>query len=229
MINKSNSIGIAIILIVFISCKPTSKPPNIVKEPTEWNHTWIVHTDKDNLPKVLIIGDSHAERYYPKISIELEGIAYCSKHTTSQSLGDPFLLREVELLLSQFHFDVITFNNGLHGKGYTEKEYEKSISEMIQLLEYHKNTSIIWVNTTPVRNKNDLHNINDFTKRVDVRNDMVKKYTDKNNIPLVDFYSIGILHPEFYTNDGVHFNGKGVQAEAKMLSDKIKEVLISIN
>jgi hypothetical protein len=212
---------LTITILLFLSCKNNDK--RVVRERIEWSHKWIQPTDKNDLPKVLIIGDSHAERYYRVVNDLLNGIAYCSKYTSSLSLGDPFLPREIELLLEQYHFDVITFNNGLHGKGYTEKEYERYIPIMLKLFRKQKDTKLIWINTTPVRKRENLSEFADFNSRVITRNKIVKKYMSENQIPLVDFYSIGGEHPEYYTNDGVHFNKQGVQAEAELLTAAIKK------
>ena len=52
----------------------------------------MVSVNNHDLPRVLIIGDSHVERYYPLVAARLQDKAYCSKFTTSRSLGDPALI-----------------------------------------------------------------------------------------------------------------------------------------
>ena len=96
---------------------------------------------------------------------------------------------------------------------------------MIQLFKKQKNTQLLWVNTTPVRIIDKLGEFDSFNKRVERRNEIIEKYAEEHHIPLIDFYSIGKLYPEYYENDGVHFNKEGVRAEAKTLTNKIKEML----
>ncbi len=219
------------VFVLFQSChKENDRRDKAIKERIEWSHSWIEPTGKNDHPRVLIIGDSHAERYYGVIKSKLADTAYCSKFTSSMSLGDPYYPRRLELLLEQYRFDIITFNNGLHGKGYTENDYEKYIPVVLHIFQKQKGTRLIWINTTAVRKKENLSELADFNKRVLLRNNLVKKYMKKNNVPLLDFYSIGINHPEFYAKDGVHFNKEGVLAEAYLLSKEIrKQLLLSKN
>ena len=54
-----------IFLILFTGCVSTKKAlvGSSLNESTEWSNTFIVGIDKTDLPKVLLIGDSHVERY----------------------------------------------------------------------------------------------------------------------------------------------------------------------
>jgi len=195
-----------------------------IKEPTEWSRTWVPNTGKHDLPRVLIIGDSHVERYYPLVARQLRGIAYCAKLTTSKSLGDPILLDEIGLILKQYDFSLITFNNGLHGKGYTEEQYGKYIPLFFDLFSKYSKAKVIWVNTTPVRKKENLAEFDAFTDRVKERNRLAQEYAGKHSIPTVDLFSLG-EHVDYYAGDGVHLNPEGVAAEAEAVATKIKELL----
>ena len=104
-----------------------SKKNVSISEGTEWSNTWMVATNKHDLPRVLIIGDSHVERYYQPVTNKLNKIAYCSKFTTSRSLGDPALIAQLKALFFSYKFDVITFNNGLHGVEYSDEQYNSYI------------------------------------------------------------------------------------------------------
>ena len=53
-----------------------SKKNVFISEGTEWSNTWMVATNKHDLPRVLIIGDSHVERYYQPVSGKLNKKAY---------------------------------------------------------------------------------------------------------------------------------------------------------
>ena len=66
---------------------------------------------------MLLIGDSITQGYYGQVAERLKGKASVARLTTSKSVGDPALLAEVALVLGQCRFDVVHFNNGLHGLG----------------------------------------------------------------------------------------------------------------
>jgi len=44
-------------------------------------------------------------------------------------------------------------------------------------------------------------------------------------IPVDDLYGLVKEHPEYWSNDGVHFNGKGVAVEAEQVVKRITENL----
>lgn len=90
----------------------------IINEDIEWSHTWIVNTNDTLLPKVLIVGDSHVDGYYSVVAKKLGTKVSCSKFTTSKSLGDPVFINQLESVLMLCDFDIISFNNGLHGADY---------------------------------------------------------------------------------------------------------------
>ena len=221
----SGILVLGVLLFTFGCRQGTEKGDVSIKEPIEWSHTWIPATDKHDLPRVLLIGDSHVERYYPLVARQLQGLAYCAKLTTSKSLGDPILPDEIGLILKQYDFDIIAFNNGLHGKGYTEEQYGKYIPLIFDLFKRQSKAKVIWVNTTPVRKRGNLAEFDDFTGRVRKRNRLVEKYATEHGIPIVDLFSLGQQHEEYYTGDGVHFNPDGVAAEADRVAGKIKELL----
>jgi hypothetical protein len=218
----------AIIINLFLisSCFAQEKAMKIVSknEPTEWSHTFVVGTDKTNLPKVLLIGDSHVERYYPVVSEKLKDVVYCSKFTTSRSLGDPVYVEQLKLLFLQFSFDIIFINNGLHGGGYKIEEYKRDIPFVYHLLQNHCRKTIVWVNTTAWRVKEEPDKFKN-TLKINERNEFVNEFTKSNNIPLIDFYSISVANKDYYCPDYLHFNSTGVNAQSDLICSKIKEII----
>ena len=100
-----------------------------VRERIEWMDVWITDAEKSELPRVLLIGDSITRGYFSPVEKRLAGKAYCARLTTSKCVADPSFVNEVQLLLKQYKFDVIHFNNGLHGWGYTEEQYKQGSGE----------------------------------------------------------------------------------------------------
>src|SRR6478736_8095079 len=96
-------------------------PPT--REAIEWCDIWISHANETNLPRVLLIGDSIVRDYYPEVEKGLAGKAFVGRLATSRFVADPVLLKEIESVLSGAKFDVILFNNGMHGWQHSELEY----------------------------------------------------------------------------------------------------------
>jgi len=199
---------------------------NSFSEGIEWSHTWMVSTNKHDLPRVLIIGDSHVEGYYQGVAEKLGNKVYCCKFTTSRSLGDPALIEQLKALFFSYRFDVICFNNGLHGVAYTDEQYNHYLPVVYRLFKKENpGLKLIWVNTTARRVGNNLSEFDKYNVAVINRNKAVEEFARLKNIPLIDYYSISVNHPDYYKNDGIHFNITGVEEEANLVATEILKVL----
>jgi hypothetical protein len=197
----------------------------MVNEDIEWSSTWIVNTNDTVLPKVLIIGDSHVERYYGLVATKLGKNFSCSKFTTSKSLGDPVFIKQLESVLMLGNFDIISFNNGLHGADYKLEEYSKFAHVAYAMLKNNAKKSVLWVNSTAIREPENINMFNVRNQQIIERNKFVTEFAESNQIPLVDFYSATANNLEYYSEDGVHFNEAGVEMEAELITKKIKEII----
>lgn len=223
---KRTALPVIISFISLVSCQSARhSQSSTINEDIEWTHTWITSTNKTDLPHVLIIGDSHVEAYYPSVANALNGVAYPCKLTTSKSMGDPVLLEQIEAVLKQYKFDVISFNNGLHGRGYSAEQYAAYIPRVYKLLRKYGHPKIQWVNTTAERDTKDLQSVDSFNANIVKRNEYVKEFAQREHIPVIDDYTLSINHPEFYRNDGVHFNEEGVAAESRNVVQGILSLL----
>ena len=197
-----------------------------VSEDIEWSQMWMVSVNNTDLPRVLIIGDSHVERYYPVVASKLQDKAYCSKFTTSKSMGDPALIEQLKTVFFSFKFDIICFNNGLHGVEYPYEEYSRYIPEVYKLFTgSNPGVKLVWVNTTARRIKDNLTAFDEHNQGVINRNRSVENFTKSMGIPLIDFYSLSVSNPDYYESDGIHFNKDGVDKEAGCISDEINTII----
>ena len=146
---------LASFLVATVTSLVWSQEP--IRERIEWADIWVTDADKNDLPRVLLIGDSITRGYFDGVEKQLAGKAYCARLTTSKCVADPSFLDEVQLLLKQYRFAVIHFNNGLHGFGYTEDQYRAGLSGLLEVVEKHSsNAKLIWATTTPMREPSDL-------------------------------------------------------------------------
>jgi lysophospholipase L1-like esterase len=213
-------------MAIVITAAVSAAEPHISREAIEWCNIWIPDAKDTKLPRVLLIGDSITGSYGPKVADELKGRASVPRLTTSKSIGDPALLAEVALVLEQSRFDVVHFNNGLHGWGYSEAEYEKSFPDLIATIRKHApKAKLIWTTITPMRQAGKLDVIAEGTKRVEARNRIAEGIVAKERIAVDDLYSLVKDHPEYWSGDGVHFNSEGIAAQAKQASRRILEAI----
>jgi lysophospholipase L1-like esterase len=199
---------------------------HIAREAIEWADVWIPEANGTTLPRVLFIGDSITRGYYPKVTEQLQGKASVARLATSKSIGDPVLLAEVAMVLDQCRFDVVHFNNGLHGWGYSENEYQKDFPELVATIRKHApKAKLIWATITPMRKRENLAVFSEGTKRVQARNKIAERIVAREGIAVDDLYGLVKDHPEYWSNDGVHFNGKGVAVEAEQAATRVMESL----
>src|ERR1700743_3070728 len=111
---------------VAVACAAPDAVKPSSRESIEWCDVWISHANETNLPRVLLIGDSITRDYYPAVEKHLEGKAYVGRLATSRFASDPVLLQEIAVVLSSTKFDIIHFNNGMHGWQHSEAEYQEA-------------------------------------------------------------------------------------------------------
>jgi len=207
--------------------QPASYPPS-AKESIEWCDIWISHANETNLPRVLLIGDSITRAYYPEVERHLEGKAYVGRLSSSTFISDPVLLKQIEMVLGQYKFDVIHFNNGMHGWQHSEKEYEKAFPKFLKTIQkYAPNAKLIWANTTPLKVSPNLPADNQTQatdERIAARNAIALKFVQAKGIPVDDLNTPMRGHPELHS-DNVHFNDQGIALQATQVAGQIEKLL----
>jgi len=212
----------AVVCAVLLSCLAAHADDKSIRERIEWTDLWVADADKADLPRVLLVGDSIARGYYDAVAKELDGKAYCARYTTSKFIKHDDYIKELRVLLETYRFDVIHFNNGLHGWGYTEDDYADSFDRL--LCTFHKyapDAKLIWGSSTAVRNADDLSKFDERNERVRERNRIAADEMRENNIPVDDLYALVEPHADWYSRDGVHFNDAGRAAQGKQVADQI--------
>ncbi len=130
------------------------------------------------------------------------------------------------LVLGQCRFDLVHFNNGLHGWGYSEEEYQKAFPELLATIRKHApQARLIWATITPVRQAGKLDVIAENTSRVRARNKIAEEIVAREGISVDDLYGLVKDHPEYWSADGVHFNAQGVAAQVEQVTKRIAETL----
>ncbi len=212
------------VLLLASAAVAAEKP---ILERIEWSDIWVTNADKDDLPRVLLIGDSITRQYFKTVEKALDGKANCARYATSKFIADPGFLPELEILLASYRFEVIHINNGLHGFGYTEAQYEAGFPPLLKMLKKAApQAKLIWAMTTPVRRRGDLDQMNEErTVRVRERNRIAGAFAEQHGLRIDDLYAAVEAHPDFYQSGGTHFNESGVAALGKQVAASILPLL----
>lgn len=203
---------------------PTEISPS-ARESIEWCDIWISHANETNLPRVLLIGDSITRDYYPGVEKRLAGKAYVARLATSRFASDPVLLQEIALVLDNTKFDVIHFNNGMHGWQHSEAEYEQAFPELLKAIRAHApQAKLIFATTTSLKESKPGHSLAASDERIAERNRIALKSIKGKEVAVDDLNSLVHGHPEWHS-DNVHFNSEGIQIEAQQVAASIEPLV----
>ncbi|AQT67479.1 hypothetical protein STSP2_00626 [Anaerohalosphaera lusitana] len=215
----------AIIAISFLAgcaaTTPTADIPEPNRERIEWCDIWITNANQNDLPRVLMIGDSITRGYFPHVEAQLKETANCARYTTSRDLADPVFYDELTLVLKQYPYAVIHFNNGLHGRPSTEAEYAAAFPRMLETLEkYAPQARLIWATSTPVQPTGAFA---DFVDRVPARNKIAAEHIAASDKPIAinDLNALITGHPEYFLPDGVHYTNEARKLQAEQVARAI--------
>ena len=197
-----------------------------IRERIEWIDIWVTDADKDDLPRVLFLGDSITRGYFGGVEKHLAGKAYCARLTTSKCVSDPTFDDDLRLLFKQYKFSAIHFNNGLHGWGYTEDQYRDGLLRTVAAVKQHSGgAKIIWATTTPMRESSDLQKFSERTERVKVRNRLAAEIMKQHEVSTNDLFELVKDHADWQSTDGVHFNANGNEGLAKQVAESVMKHL----
>ncbi len=204
-----------VLLIILLTASPLSVAQGHRSIPEEIEWTWEVrpsHPDP-KLPNVLLLGDSITRNYYPGVVHGLDGRANVYLFATSASVGDPRLPDEIRQFyaMESVRFDVVHFNNGMHGWGYSEGQYKEAFPGFLEVVRSMAQSGrLIWATTTPV--KSDASN-GASNPRIDARNEIAKAFLSSRSIAVDDQHALMSHHSDLY-KDSVHFNDTGASIQA---------------
>ena len=189
-------------------------------ETFEWDNVWWEQANKQDIARVLYIGDS--------ISCATRGIATTSSDGkilfdgfgTSKALDNPFLIDSIRMFAKQQKYrHAILFNNGLHGWHLDDDvQYLYYYEEAVKfLLDEFKDTPIFIVLTTSVSDT-------ERDQRVKHRNKIAANIAAKYGLPVIDLYSTSVKFAEFRAKDGVHYNSDGYRKFAEQIVSALENI-----
>jgi lysophospholipase L1-like esterase len=210
----------------------TQNKSRTLREDIEWLDVWMPHTNDRQLPRVLLIGNSITRSYNSEVDALLNDKAYVARLSTSKSIGDSALLAEISLIMAYHPFDIVHFNNGLHGWEYSEAEYKNAFHDFFETIRKNApKATYIWATTTPVFDvSSDKVVLASRTERVKERNKIAEAYFADKKVIIDDLFGLAAQHPEYYAGgDGVHLVPAGVTALAAQVAREIGRALENVH
>jgi hypothetical protein len=170
----------------------------------------------DNLPRVLLIGNSVCSQYSRVVVPKMEGKADIDVWVTPANLNSSYLHERLAFMLNFADYDIVHFNIGLHGwsKGRIPKgKYEELMEAYVAVYEKEApNATLIWASTTSISETREDPTVLDPINNVTIvnRNAMAKKIMKKHRIRIDDLYTLTTKHLET-KGDRFHFKPEGVE------------------
>lgn len=199
----------------------------------------VIPPNPNNLPKVLLIGDSISGSYHKAVAKALEGKAVVAKSTDNGESTAVGVIK-IDGWLGDTDWDVIHFNWGvwdMYGWQYAEDDrspamYAKRLDTLVTRMK-KTGAKLIWATTTPVPPNPEATMLKRWKKEVVIGPELEREYQDaamqvmkKHEIPVNDLFAL--LKPrrsEFQADDNVHFSGGGSNLMASQVATCILESL----
>ena len=191
-------------------------------ETYEWDNVWWEQTNRNDVARVLYIGDSISLATRNFATIGAKDKILFDGFGTSKAVDNPFLFDSIRIFAKQQKYrNAVLFNNGLHGWHLDDDtQYMYYYEKMVKfLIDEFKDTPIFIVLTTSVTDEKT-------EQRVKRRNEVALKVANKYGLPIIDLYSISAKFSELHTDDGVHFNDDCSKKFAEQIICDIKNIII---
>ena len=207
-----------------------------LREYAEWNDFWWEKAGDFSRRRVLLIGDSITRSSREKVQeiFKAERIAI-DKLCGSRCAGDPILTAEIDLMtgpLNGYRYDVIHFNNGLHGTcndtNIPLDIYKKGIMDIVSTLRRNQpDAKLVLVTSTPMsdRGTNDIAVKDENNILVHERNAFLREYAKESGFYLNDLYTLVAGSPDFPKSDYVHYTKEGAERLGVHVADYIRGLL----
>ncbi len=192
------------------------------REGIEWCDAWSQPSEKNDLPRVLLIGDSISKGYHAAARAQLAGKAHVDRLSLSYGIGDPILVDTILAQVRHRKFRVIHLNNGLHGVAYSAADYEKGMRRLIvEIQKANPGATLVLATSTFV-----LPGYPGMSRQtIADRNAVVAKLAQEFHLQVDDLAAVTRDHPEFYVGDKIHYNGKGCDALGKQVAENVAPLL----
>ncbi|MBQ8428918.1 MAG: SGNH/GDSL hydrolase family protein [Clostridia bacterium] len=195
-----------------------------MKERFEWIHSWCDETANADLPRVLLVGDSITHNYQEKVRGLLRGVCYVDYISTSYAIDAPIYNRLIYDFMTDSRYDLIHFNNGLHGIHLSKRSYKSRLKKLLAKVD--KEVKLVLATSTVVYKEGNKRLDGAWMKRVRERNAAMQELAAEKGYPVDDLYPVSVSIPKAYRYvDGTHYLKEGYDRLAETVAEKIKAEL----
>ena len=198
------------------------------REYAEWANFWFEQGSDFEKARVMLIGDSITNGYRRTVQeLVRDKDIYVDMAVGSRCAGDPALDAEIECCLGRangYDYKVIHFNNGLHGMGLSDEDFDKYYEEVIcHILEKYPPQKLTLMTVTPLTKNGDTSVFRN--EKVDARNITVQRVAKKYGLAVDDLYSVVMGKSDIRALDGYHYTVDGYVILGRAMADFVLDNL----
>ena len=195
-----------------------------MKEQFEWIHSWCDETIRNDLPRVLLVGDSITHNYQEKVRQLLKGVCYVDYISTSYAIDTKMYNQLVYTFMTDSRYALIHFNHGLHGIHLSKKSYKSRMNKLLSKMD--KDVKLILATSTVVYKEGNKRLDGAWMKRVRERNAAVQEIAEEKGCSVDDLYTVSVSIPKEYRYvDGTHYLQDGYAMLAEAVAECIRKEL----
>ena len=189
------------------------------RESTEWSITYTYNALDRKHPRLLLIGDSICNGYQGTVRNKLGKIVNVTFWASSKCVTDKDYFRELDQILSAYHYDVISFNNGLHSLTTDRKEWRNAYSDAVDFIRKKcPDARLFLTNNTPLRDPGK-------TAQAQELNRIIAETAREKNLPVIDLFSLmDPLDRNQFWNDTYHFRKPAVEMQAERIAETVRSL-----
>lgn len=195
-----------------------------MKEQFEWIHSWCDENWQNDLPRVLLVGDSITHNYQEKVRELLRGVCYVDYISTSYAIDTKMYNQLVYNFMTDSKYALIHFNHGLHGIHLSKKSYKSRMNKLLSKID--KDVKLIVATSTIVYREGNKRLDGAWMKRVRERNAAVQEIAAEKGCTVDDLYTVSVSIPKEYRYvDGTHYLQEGYAMLAETVAACIRKNL----
>lgn len=194
-----------------------------MKERFEWVQSWCDEAPSNDLPRVLLIGDSITRQYQDRVRELLRGKCYVDYFSSSYAVDSPIYQTLIKAFVGDSKYDIIHFNNGLHGFHIGKSTYKSRLKKLLKT--FPSDCKVILASTTFVFEEGNVIPDKMWGKRVSERNVAIAELSEEFGFPIDNLYSVSqTIDSNGRSNDGTHFKEEGIDILANNVVKSILNV-----
>ena len=191
-------------------------------ETYEWSDCWW-DKPQEKGKRILLVGDSITKGYRKYVKEQFGDTMLVDMYATSKAIDNPLYTKELFYVIEQNKYELVHFNNGLHGFHMDITDYNKYYYEIVKKVLEHRNvTKMILALSTPITEIGNRGKFEIKNNIVLARNRAAERIAKEYNLFCGNLYSAVEGNVDIRLDDGFHYNENGYRLLGGIVAENMK-------